>query len=96
MTFEKKCTIDPQGIIAIELGCGNCGASTSVPIEHVNPASIARFAKMECGFCHTLNGFADDTAELDALRKFLEVAAVLPNAMRGRNMRLRMGIRLSE
>jgi hypothetical protein len=96
MTFEKKCTIDPQDIIAIDLECRNCGASSFIPMERLNPSDVAKFAERDCTFCRTPNGFSPDTAELETLRIFLEMTVAMGKTMRGRNLKLKLGIRFSE
>jgi hypothetical protein len=96
MNMERKCTIEPADILAIELECRNCGAASLIPIANVKPAEMARFAKLECRYCHTPNGFGENTAELDTLRTFLETTSAMVSVMRGRNLKLKLGIRCTD
>jgi hypothetical protein len=96
MTFEKKCLIEPNDIVAVQYECGNCHAAILVPIEKINPDQVASIAMAGCSYCQTPSGFQRNTSEMTALldfnvslRRFAELSA-------GRNLKLRLDIKCVE
>jgi hypothetical protein len=96
MTFEKQCLIEASDFISVRYECAKCHAAIVVPIEKLDSDQAASFALRGCTFCDTASGFQDRTPEMDAflqfnvfLKKFIELS-------RGRNLRMRFGIKCAD
>jgi len=91
MTFERRCLIVPEDIIALQYECRNCGAATVVPSDK-GIGNAANTALSSCSYCHTESGFKIGTNEVKVFSEFHASLASLKLAMQGRNLKLRLQI----
>lgn len=96
MMFERKCTVEPQDVIALEFLCGSCGAASTIPIQQITASGVSRTAQGNCHYCGTDNLFAPDTAELKNLTAFVSATAEMARAMQGRNMQVKLVVRCAQ
>jgi hypothetical protein len=96
MTFEKRCTVEPDDIIAVNFECGKCGASVRVPLAKMNAEQVHRLALLPCRNCQQETGFSEGTNEAFALEHFVSTLAGLSTTMKGRNLRLKMDMKCAD
>jgi len=96
MTFEKRCTVEPDDIIAVNLECAKCGASVRIPLARMNAEQVHRLALSSCRNCQQPSGFSDGTTEIFAFESFVGTLAGLSATMKGRNLRLKMEVQCAD
>jgi hypothetical protein len=96
MTFEKRCTVEPNDVLAAHFECAKCGTSFRVPIDKLGAFDVHRIALSSCRGCHEPTGFADGTSELIAFEAFIGALAALRPMVKGRNLRLKMEVKCAE
>jgi hypothetical protein len=94
MTFEKRCTVEPDDIFAVSFECAKCGASVRVPLEKMTEDQLHRLALSPCRSCQQPTGFSDGTPEIFAFESFVSTLARL--SMKGRNLRLKMEVKCAD
>lgn len=92
MTFEKKCLIEPDDIIAVQYECGNCRAAIIIPIEKLSPDSVASIAVASCRHCQTPSGFQMGTNETKSFLEFSRSLISIAAIMKGHNLKVRLNI----
>jgi hypothetical protein len=96
MTFEKKCLIETGDILSVQYECGNCHAAIVIPVERLDPERSASIAMSACAHCGTPSGFGMSTQEIKAFLAFNSSLRGIAEAMKGRNLRLRLSIKCAE
>ena len=96
MTFEKKCLIEPGDFISVQYECDKCHAAIVVPIEKLNPEQSASVVLRGCSYCQTPSGFQPQSQEVQAYLDFLSSLNRIGNAMKGRNLRIRLAVKCPE
>jgi hypothetical protein len=94
MTFEKRCTVEPDDIFAVNFECRKCGASVRVPLAKVNGDQVHRLALTDCRSCQQPTGFSEGTDEIFAFETFVNALARL--SLNGRNLRLKMEVKCED
>jgi hypothetical protein len=92
VTFEKRCTIEPDDLVALQFECRNCKSFIRIPIAKVNQESLAKLAVESCRQCGTSYGIAYDTQELTDFVAFVAALGKMAPAMKGRNLIVKMEI----
>jgi len=85
VTFEKKCFIAPEDIVAVRFTCTECHTAVVVPIEKVD-SDVGMLIARKCPQCPTESDFRIGTAETEALIQFNKLLAGLPTTLKGRNI----------
>jgi hypothetical protein len=93
MTFEKKCFVQPNDIIAVHFTCAQCGAATVVPIAGGVTEQARRVAASGCQFCHTPWGFHPGSNEHKLLCDFASAIEQIAPYLNGRNLILKLEIK---
>jgi hypothetical protein len=97
MTFEKRCTVEPDDIFAVNLECIKCGSSVRVPLAKMNAEQVHRLALSPCRNCQQPSGFSSEgTSEAYAVESFIGALAGLSATMKGRNLRLKMEVKCAD
>ncbi len=86
MTFEKKCFIKPEDILAVRLVCGNCKASLTIPIEKLASANLQIVLTRNCPHCQTAYGFGIGTSQLEHVVTFNILLSRLGELLKGMNL----------
>jgi len=94
MTFEKRCTVEPDDILAVSFECAKCGACVRVPFAKITADQVHRLALADCRSCQEPTGFSDGTTEVFAVVTFVGALARL--SMKGRNLRLKMEVNCAD
>jgi hypothetical protein len=86
MTFEKKCYVRPEDIVAVRIRCANCKASTSIPIASLPNSNLQGVLTRECPYCQKASGIGFGTTEMEQLIRFNNLLARLADSLKGRNI----------
>jgi hypothetical protein len=86
MTFEKKCFVRPEDILAVRFQCTGCKASTSIPIDKLLSGDIGLAITRVCPHCKTPSGFPYGTSEMEHFINFNLILGGLKEMMKGRGV----------
>ncbi|MGC1580801.1 MAG: hypothetical protein WA766_04925 [Candidatus Acidiferrales bacterium] len=96
MTFEKKCLIEPSDFVSVQYECAKCHSAILVPIEKLDSEQAASFAIAGCSFCKTPSGLQAGTQEMMVFLEFISSLKTIAGVLKGRNLRVRLGIECAE
>ncbi|MGC1107081.1 MAG: hypothetical protein WA876_11130 [Candidatus Acidiferrales bacterium] len=86
MTFEKKCFITPNDILAVRFKCVDCKATRTIPIDKLGNAAVHQLMIQACPHCHKDSNFPLGTAELQHFHEFNLILSRLSEILKGRNV----------
>jgi len=86
MTFEHKCFISPEDILAVRLGCASCKATRIIPIDKMSESALQVVLTQPCPYCNAKSKFPDGTNELSHFVHFNILLASLSRLLSGRSI----------
>jgi DNA-directed RNA polymerase subunit RPC12/RpoP len=96
MTFQKRCLIELSEIIAVQYECGKCGSAIIVPLDRVDPERIAGITVNNCPHCQTQTGFQMGVEETKIFLHFNNLLRQVRGVMTGRNLKMRLEVKVPE
>lgn len=96
MTFEKKCFVEPEDILAVRFECSNCGSILTIPVKQISSTKIQKILDNPCSQCDKETGFPFGTSEMERFIRFNVTLSELSEAMKGRNLKFGFEVKCDE
>ena len=87
MTFEHKCFVSPEDILAVRIGCASCKAMRTIPVDKLSAAALEAILTQSCPHCNAPSKFPNGTSEMNHLIQFNILLNGLGGLLSGRNIK---------